>query len=182
TSARRLSMAPEECSLVSAQDTLADVWTGVGGAASELGSVRLHGRDPALPSVFDVTSAATASIAAATLGAAGLLADRNREPVRGVQVDSLQAVVAFRSERHIRMLDGVLGDLWDPLAGDYPTADGWIRLHTNYAHHRAAALRVLGVTPEREAVAALVAQRAGRELETAVIAAGGAAAALRSRD
>jgi hypothetical protein len=144
------------------RDALADVWSDVGGATSELANLRLAGRDPALPSVFHVTTAAAASIAAATLGAAGLLADRNDEPLRAVDVDSLHAVVAFRSERHVRPLDGVLDDLWDPLAGDYRAADGWIRLHTNYAHHRAAALRVLAVAPDRAAVASAVAQHAPR--------------------
>lgn len=161
---------------------LADVWSGVGGPTSELAKVRLAGRDPALPSVFYVTTAAVASIASATLGAGGLLADRNREPLRAVDVDTLHAVVAFRSERYVRLLDGVLDDLWDHLAGDFRAADGWIRLHTNYAHHRRAALRVLAVAPERAAVATAVAQRSAEELESAVVAAGGVAAALRSRD
>jgi hypothetical protein len=166
----------------SAADALAGVWAAAGGPASELSSIRVAGRDPALPSVFRVTTAASASIAAATLGAAGLLADRNRERLREVRVDALHAVVALRSERHVRLLDGVLGELWDALAGDYPSADGWIRLHTNYAHHRAAALRVLGVGAERAAVASAVARRSARELETAVLAAGGVAGALRTRD
>jgi CoA-transferase family III len=65
---------------------LEEVWATVDGSASELSGIRLSGPDPALPSVFCVTSAAGASIAAATLGAAALLADRNRETVRGVQV------------------------------------------------------------------------------------------------
>src|SRR5205807_1098045 len=55
----------------------------------------------------------------------------------------------------------------DPIAGDYEAADGWIRLHTNAPHHRAAALAVLSVTPECVAVARSVAgwradARAGR--------------------
>jgi len=166
----------------SARDAVADVWTGVSGPEDELSALRLGGRDPALPSVFRVTTAATASIAAATLGAAGLLADRNNEPLREVLVDAVHAVVAFRSERHVRILNGGLGGLWDSLAGDYRTADGWIRLHTNYPHHRAAALRALDVPAERAAIASVVAQRSAQELETAVIAAGGVAAALRSRD
>src|SRR5262249_39149854 len=128
-----------------ARDPLAAVYVGVGLPPGELSVVRLTGRDPALPSIFRVTMVASASIAAATVGAAGLLAERNREPLREVCVDALHAVVAFRSERHVRLLDGELGELWDPLAGDYRSADGWIRLHTNYPHHRAAALRVLGV-------------------------------------
>src|SRR5262249_55017524 len=165
-----------------ARDPLAAVYVGVGLPPGELSVVRLTGRDPALPSIFRVTTAASASIAAATVGAAGLLAERSREPLREVFVDALHAVVAFRSERHVRLLDGELGELWDPLAGDYRSADGWIRLHTNYPHHRAAALRVLGVAPERAVVASAVARRSAEELETAVLAAGGVAGALRSRD
>ena len=166
----------------SASDAAGEVWAGVGGPTRELSALRIRGRDPALPSVFHVTAAASASIGAATLAAAGLLADRTGEPLRDVHVDALHAVVAFRSERHVRMLDGGLGDLWDPLAGDYRAADGWIRLHTNYPHHRAAALLVLGATAERSAFASAVAWRSAQELETAVVAAGGVAAALRSRD
>jgi crotonobetainyl-CoA:carnitine CoA-transferase CaiB-like acyl-CoA transferase len=68
---------------------------------------------------------------------------------------------------------------WDPIAGDYPTRDGWIRLHTNAPHHRASALRVLGVEADREQVAAAVAGWSSEDLEAAVVAAAGCAAALR---
>jgi hypothetical protein len=68
--------------------------------------------------------------------------------------------------------------LWDAIAGDYETADGWIRLHTNAPHHRAAALRVLGVSAEKTAVAAAVRVWPGERLETAVVDAGGCAAAM----
>ncbi|GAA3296265.1 CoA transferase [Arthrobacter citreus] len=73
---------------------------------------------------------------------------------------------------------------WDSLAGDYPCADGWIRLHTNAPHHRHAALAVLGLAvdpvPDRETVAAAVAGWTGETLEGAVAAAGGCAARMRS--
>ncbi|MBW4041942.1 MAG: acyl-CoA transferase [Acidobacteria bacterium] len=71
---------------------------------------------------------------------------------------------------------------WDPIAGDYAGSDGWIRLHTNAPRHRAAALRVLGVSADRDEVAAEVATRRVDELEAAVVEAGGAAAAMRSRE
>ncbi|MDE2451971.1 MAG: CoA transferase, partial [Burkholderiales bacterium] len=69
---------------------------------------------------------------------------------------------------------------WDAVAGDYRCADGWIRLHTNAPQHRAAALDVLRVPAEREAVAAAVAGWNGEALETAIVERGGCAAAMRS--
>jgi crotonobetainyl-CoA:carnitine CoA-transferase CaiB-like acyl-CoA transferase len=73
---------------------------------------------------------------------------------------------------------------WDSLAGDYPCADGWIRLHTNAPHHRQAALAALGLpvdpVPDRGTVAAAVAGWAGEALERAVLSAGGCAARMRS--
>ena len=75
-----------------------------------------------------------------------------------------------------------LASPWDAVAGDYRTADGWIRLHTNAPHHREAALRVLGVAEpaDRDAVAGAVGQWPGEELETEVVLAGGCAAVMRS--
>ncbi|MEZ5738684.1 MAG: hypothetical protein R3E68_03925 [Burkholderiaceae bacterium] len=50
---------------------------------------------------------------------------------------------------------------WDPIAGDYECRDGWIRLHTNAPCHRAAAERVLGVQPDKAAMARVVRQHDG---------------------
>lgn len=71
--------------------------------------------------------------------------------------------------------------VWDSLAGDYPTRDGWIKLHTNAPRHRAALLDTLGVSDTREQVAGATAGWVSDELESAVVAAGGAAAAMRTR-
>jgi crotonobetainyl-CoA:carnitine CoA-transferase CaiB-like acyl-CoA transferase len=71
---------------------------------------------------------------------------------------------------------------WDPVAGDYAAADGWIRLHTNAPHHRAVALDVLGAPFEKAAVAAAVSRWNIDALETAIVERGGAAAAMRSID
>ena len=73
-----------------------------------------------------------------------------------------------------------LPPVWDPIAGDYPAADGWIRLHTNAARHRAAALAALGSAGERDAVAAAVRGARADELEAAIVARGGCAAVMRS--
>ncbi len=70
---------------------------------------------------------------------------------------------------------------WDDIAGDYQASDGWIRLHTNAANHRAATLRVLGCAAAPEAVRQEVANWRATDLETAVVAEGGVAAEMRSR-
>ena len=71
---------------------------------------------------------------------------------------------------------------WEALAGDYATGDGWIRLHTNVPAHRAAALEVLGLseTATRTEVEAAVTDWRADDLESEVVFAGGAAAAMRT--
>jgi hypothetical protein len=131
----------------------------------------------ALPSVYPVSDLAAASVAAAGLALAELVGARfDRQP--GVTVD--RRLAAFWFSRSLHPQGWELPPLWDPVAGDYRTADGWIRLHTNAPHHRDAALAVLGTAPEREAVAGAVAAWRADDLEAAVVAAGGCAAAMRS--
>jgi hypothetical protein len=69
---------------------------------------------------------------------------------------------------------------WDPIAGDYECADGWIRLHTNAPHHRLAAEKVLGAHADKDAVAQAVKLWRTGELESAIVAAGGCAAEMRT--
>jgi crotonobetainyl-CoA:carnitine CoA-transferase CaiB-like acyl-CoA transferase len=86
-------------------------------------------------------------------------------------VDPGHAFESFRSERHTRVGESS-PPLWAPLSGDYRAADGWVRLHANYPHHADAIRRSVGdKVAEMPAVA----------VEEAVLAAGGAAAALRTR-
>ena len=132
------------------------------------------------PSAFAVSDLAQASVAAVGLALADLVAALNLAPARpAVTVDRRLAALWFGYS--FRPDGWEMPALWDPIAGDYPCADGWIRLHTNLPHHRAAALQVLGCGGTREAVTAAVARWSGDALEQAVVAAGGVAAALRSR-
>ena len=82
----------------------------------------------------------------------------------------------------VRPVGWALPPVWDAIAADYATADGWIRLHTNAPHHRAAALAVLGfaanATPDKVAVSRAVAPWSAAELETAVVNHHGCAAAM----
>ena len=131
----------------------------------------------ALPSAFAVTDLACASIAAAGQAISELLQQQTGH-LPAVAVDRRLASFWFTSS--LRPIGWQVPPLWDPVAGDYATRDGWIRLHTNAPHHRAAAERVLGACADRAAMAAKVAQWASTELEQAVVDAKGCAAEMRS--
>ena len=130
-----------------------------------------------LASAFPVSDLAQASLAAAGTALARLIAPGAAVPAPEVEVDRDLANAWFASS--VRPADdSPPPGVWDPLAGDYRTADGWIRLHTNAPHHRAAALEVLGNPLDRDGVARAVHGWAAAALEAAVVGAGGAAACL----
>jgi hypothetical protein len=134
-----------------------------------------------LPAAFDVTGLATASVAAATLAAAEFLAARAQSAPREVTVDSQAACAAFAAEGLFTPIGWSRPEIWDPIAGNYQASDGWIRLHTNYAYHRAVVERLLGAG-DRDGVQAAVRRWKAADLETAVVEEGGCAAAMRDRD
>lgn len=158
---------------------LAAFWRAAGGDAAALERVHFTGAGD-LPSAFPVTDFAAASMAAAGLAAAALAdirAGGARAPAR-VAVD--RRLAAFWFGLSVRPQGWALAPVWDVVAGDYRTRDGWIRLHTNAPHHRAAALAVLQVEPDRAAVARAVRRWTAEALETAIVAQGGCAGAMRS--
>jgi hypothetical protein len=125
--------------------------------------------------VYDVLRLASGSVRDA-LDAAADLAVARGAPAPEIGLTDEDVVAAFESERRLRApgLEGVSG--FAELSRFAQTADGWIRTHGNYPHHRDALLRVLG--PDDP----LAAARAWRavELEDAIVAAGGCAAAVRT--
>ena len=163
---------------------VAGLWAALTGVRDDpvLTTLDLPDGPQLLPSVHRVRAAALATVATATLAVAVFGAERTGGPGAvppPVRVGGREAEVAFRSERYLR-LDGRTGRLWEPLSGDYRSVDGWVRLHANFAHHVDAACRALEVPPRRDAVAAALARWRAVEAEDAVIAAGGAAGALRT--
>src|SRR4051812_1125796 len=101
------------------------------------GEVTFHGAG-GLPSIFAVDDLATAAVAVANIAIASLHGVRAGIAPPRVTVDRAHAALAFQSERHLAPEGWELAAPWDPIAGDYATTDGLIRLHTNYRHHRAA--------------------------------------------
>jgi crotonobetainyl-CoA:carnitine CoA-transferase CaiB-like acyl-CoA transferase len=161
-------------------DILSDLWTLAGGEASALDAVALTGEEPQLPSSFRVAVAAQSSIAAAGLAAADIWKLRSGQ-AQAVSVDMRHAVVECRSERYLRVDGAPPPPAWDAIAGVYRTGDQrFVRLHTNFPHHRAAVCNVLNCKAERDAVQAALMQWDGEAFETAAYAAGGVVALMRS--
>jgi len=125
------------------QQILADLWTHASGEESALESITLTGEEPQLPSSFRVAAAAKACVAAAGLAAAHVWKLRSGQS-QDVAVDMRHAVVECRSERYLRVDGKPPPPAWDVIAGVYKTRDRrFIRLHTNFPHHRDAVASAL---------------------------------------
>ncbi|MEV5370655.1 CoA transferase [Streptomyces albogriseolus] len=159
---------------------LASFWSGLGGDPALLSRVSAVERPGVLPSRLPVREFAGACVGVCALAAAELAARRTGGgEVPAVRVDDGSVATAFVSERHLRT-DGRAAESFAPLSRFWRTADGWVRTHANYPHHRARLLTALGAPEDPDAVAAVLARRSAREVEETVTAAGGLAVALRT--
>ncbi len=97
-----------------------------------------------------------------------------------VRVDDGAVATAFHSERYVH-LDGRPAAAFAPLSRFWRTADGWVRTHANYPHHRERLLTALGLTSGAgvDAVAAELGRRRALDVEEEVYGAGGLAVAVR---
>ncbi|GAB3264747.1 CoA-transferase family III protein [Chitinimonas naiadis] len=164
------------------QDVTAALWQTAGLDPAALAYLQLSGREPALPSSFATGTAAQASIAATGLAAAALWQQRQGS-WQQVEVDMRHAVAEFRSERHLRVDGAPPADPWDKIAGAYLCGDGrWIRLHTNFPHHRDGVLALLGCEHDKASVQAALQGWKAEDFEAAASARGMVVAAMRSFD
>jgi crotonobetainyl-CoA:carnitine CoA-transferase CaiB-like acyl-CoA transferase len=142
--------------------------------------VDLPGAEPVLPSSFAIGTAAQASIAAAALAVAELWRLRTGERQR-VRVPMRDAAIEFRSERYLRIDGQPAPELWDKIAGAYRCGDGrWVRLHTNFPHHRDGVLTLLNCEHDRAAVESALQGWQAEALETSAAEAGLVVTAMRS--
>ncbi|MFI5319032.1 MAG: CoA transferase [Myxococcota bacterium] len=168
--------------MLDAAEILREIWALGGGDPEALARVSLSGADPVFPSSFRVGVAAQASIAAVGLAAAELWRARAGRAQR-VSVDLRAAAIEFRSERYLRVAGRTPPPMWDPVAGVYRTGDGrFVRLHTNFAHHRRAVVDLLGASDSRDAVQEKLAAWQGEAFERAANEAGGVVALMRSAE
>ena len=136
--------------------------------------------DPVLPTPFRIGLAGSATVAAAALAAARLWELRTGRRQQ-IKIDLRHATAALRSGTYMKLGDGALSTERHGIMGVYPAKDGrWSYLHCNFPNHRAAALKVLGVAEDREAVTRAVAKWDAAELEEAIISAKGAGGMVRT--
>ena len=156
-------------------------WHSLGEDPVALALVTPRGEQVPLDSALPVGHLVHDSVAAASLSAALLVARRSDAAVPSVRLDPARLATAVTSERHFR-LNGEPMNPWAELSGFWPTADGWVRTHANYPHHRARLLEALGLDDSTDAdrLRATLAALPADEVEARVTAAGGVATAVRS--
>ena len=137
-----------------------------------------HGED-VLASRLATTELAVGAVAAAAAAASNLAAARGG-PRPAAPVDGRRVSASFRGDQLFR-IDGKPVEGFAALSGFWATADGWLRTHSNYPHHRAALFRALGLDNSAgpDDLAAALAGMAATDAEEQIVAAGGVCAAVR---
>ncbi|MDP5008310.1 MAG: CoA transferase [Glaciimonas sp.] len=162
------------------------LWSTLGLPSTALSQLTLTGSDPILPSSFAVGVAAQASIAVSTLVAAEIgrlrgICSGDGNKIQQVSVDMRHALAEFRSERYLRINDAQPEDPWDKIAGAYRCGDGrWVRLHTNFPHHRDGVLKILDCAHDKVSVERSLQRWRAEDVENAAAEAGVVVAAMRS--
>lgn len=157
-------------------------WDAVGGDPALGSRVSDVVRRDVLAARLPVRELARACVGACALAAAELGARRaGLAEVPEARVDDGAVAAAFHSERLLQV-DGRAPVAFAPLSRFWRTADGWVRTHANYPHHRARLLGALGLPAEASVddVAARLTALPALEVEETVFGAGGLAVALRT--
>ncbi|WP_205858657.1 CoA transferase [Plantibacter sp. M259] len=128
---------------------------------------------------------AVLELAAVAVGAVEDAADRLRialgyEPLH-TALDLERIAAAYQSDRLLR-IDGAAVDAFTPLSGFFAAADGWVRTHANYPHHRRRLSAMLGIGDEatRAELASAIASRSALDLESEAAGVGALLVAVRS--
>ncbi len=140
------------------------------------------GADPIVPTPFRLGETSAAALAAVGLAISEVWTLRGGR-LQDVAVDVRQATASLRSGHYLKLEGVSVSTERNAVMGVYPALHGrFSYLHCNFPNHREAALRVLGVPEDREAVRRAVAKWDALELEEAIIAANGAGGMVRTMD
>ncbi|MGL5910965.1 MAG: CoA transferase [Phycicoccus sp.] len=163
--------------MTSGSSLLAEVSPALGLTADDAARALEVGTGDFLPSALPVGALAVGSVAAAGLAWCALGGGLR------VRVDPRQVAVSFRADQ-LQTVDGSGTPGFAPLSGVFRTADGWVRTHANYPHHRERLLRALDLSPgiDRAAFVAAVGERRAQDVEDVVVAHDGVAVRVRTWD
>eukprot|EP01134_Creolimax_fragrantissima_P001008 CFRG1008T1 len=162
-------------------DLLKLIWKQSSSDTRALDSVRLTGQE-AFPSSFRVGALAQSSIAACALAAIEFHISRGGSS-QTVTVDMLHAEIEFNSSKYLVVKGLDKPPQWDTIAGLYECRDGrWVRLHTNFDHHKQGILHILMCDNDRNVVSKALKEWNAYALEDAAANAGVVAFAARTRE
>lgn len=174
---------PDRC-LFEPTDTVSYIWDRLGLPREALNSLRLE--DPRgqtyYPSSFKLDHLAQSTIGLSALAAALVQSTRTQGKTPEVTLPVKHACLEFVTER-LYTIDGEPPkSTWGPIGGLHATADGHVRVHDNFPHHRYGALKLLGLSAHasRDEVAEKVRRWKRFELENQAAEHGLAIYALRS--
>ncbi|TRX90906.1 hypothetical protein FHL15_008111 [Xylaria flabelliformis] len=166
-----------------------EIWTHLDLPPSALSSLSLPGiygaseqtLRPVIPSSFKIGHLAQGTIALSALGAAvahsaltctATTSSSDKSRIPRTTVSLRHAVLEFQCERLYTLAGKPPAETWGPIGGLHPTADGHVRIHDAFPHHRKGALQLLGL-PETCTDRAAVSERTRRwksvELETVAV-------------
>ena len=161
---------------------LNDICEHIGLPRKNIEALELTGTDPVLPSSFKIGMAAQIAIATAAMAANEIWGQRTGKH-QIIKCDMRHAAIEFRSERYQRINGDPPPNLWDKIAGIYQTGDGrWVRLHTNFAHHRNGILDLLDCENNRDAVTEALRNWRGQKFEDGIAKRGLVATMMRTQD
>ncbi|KXN83129.1 Succinate--hydroxymethylglutarate CoA-transferase [Leucoagaricus sp. SymC.cos] len=167
-----------------------NLWRAEGLPADFLKHLKFHGNpDTAINSSFKIGAMAQASIGVTGLASAYLHYLRTGVE-QDISVDARHATLEFHSHSYYTVDGQAPPDIWDPIAGVYLTKDqSFVRIHTNFPHHRKGVLDILQLpdTPEttKQDVSTALAQwnaKNAEEFEQEAINRGTCVSAYRSFD
>ncbi|WP_425308412.1 CoA transferase [Ammonicoccus fulvus] len=128
------------------------------------------------PGPLDVQRLASSAVEASREAAERLSQVRGQRWQVGTSSELIAA--SFAALDHLRV-DGRPAEAWAPLSGFFRAGDGWVRLHANYPHHAQVITRLYG-TDDRAALEQRLREHSALEIEAAVTAEQGVAAAVRT--
>ncbi|TGJ84177.1 hypothetical protein E0Z10_g4561 [Xylaria hypoxylon] len=159
-------------------DIVSEIWTHLDLPPSALSSLSLPGASelirPVVPSSFKIGHLAQSTIALSALGAAVAHSVRGGSPsdIPRTTVPLRHALLEFQCERLYVLAGRPPAETWGPIGGLHPTADGYVRIHDAFPHHRRGALALLGLPEtcaDRDAVDERTRMWKSVELETVAV-------------